>query len=122
MLNTFTAGFSRAGFQLASALLGPAPANLSFVTGAGPGGIVVGGGITTTGGNNTITSAGPNNAAGVFNRRNLFTLSNGFQINRGRHQVAFGVWFQRLQDNEDTASRQLGQATFGSLTGFCRAR
>jgi hypothetical protein len=121
MLNTFTAGFSRAGFQLASALLGPVPANLSFVTGAGPGGIVVGGGITTTGGNNTITSAGPNNAAGVFNRRNLFTLSDGFQINRGRHQVAFGVWFQRLQDNEDTASRQLGQATFGSLTGFLQS-
>ena len=121
MLNTLTFGFSRAGFQLASALLGPVPSNLSFVTGAGPGGIVVGGGITTTGGNNTITSAGPNNAAGVFNRRNLFTLSDGFQINRGRHQIAFGVWMQRMQDNEDTASRQLGQATFGSLTGFLQS-
>ena len=29
-----------------------------------------------------------------------------------------GVWFQRLQDNEDTASRQLGVATFASLTTF----
>ncbi len=26
------------------------------------------------------------------------------------------MWFQRLEDNEDTASRQLGQATFASLT------
>jgi hypothetical protein len=118
MLNTFTAGFSRAGFALASSLLGPVPSSLSFVSGAGPGGIVIGGGITTTGGNNSITSAGPNNAAGVFNRRNLFTYSDNFQITRGRHQIAIGAWFQRLQDNENTASRQLGQATFASLTTF----
>jgi len=118
MLNSFTAGFSRAAFALGSSLLGTIPAGLSFVTGAGPGGIVVGGGITTTGGNNTITSAGPNNAAGAWNRRNLFTLSDSFQIARGRHQIGMGVWFQRLRDNEDTASRQLGQATFTSLTTF----
>jgi hypothetical protein len=118
MLNTLTAGFSRAGFALASSLLGPVPSSLSFVSGAGPGGIVIGGGITTTGGNNSITSAGPNNAAGVFNRRNLFTYSDNFQITRGRHQIAIGAWFQRLQDNENTASRQLGQATFASLTTF----
>ena len=29
-----------------------------------------------------------------------------------------GVWFQRLQDNEDSASRQLGQTTFSNLTTF----
>src|SRR5581483_6204318 len=52
-LNNFIFGFSRAGYQLASTLLGDIPANLSFVSGEGPGGIVVGGGITTTGGNNT---------------------------------------------------------------------
>jgi hypothetical protein len=121
MLNTATFGFSRAGFQLGSALLGDIPASLSFVNGAGPGGIVVGGGITTTGGNNTITSAGPNNAAGVWNRRNLYTLSDSFQINRGRHQISMGVWMQRMQDNEDTASRQLGQATFASLTTFLQS-
>ncbi len=115
-LNTFTLGFSRAAFQLASALLGSVSPDLSFVTGAGPGGIVVGGGITTTGGNNTITSAGPNNAAGAWNRRNLFTVSDGVQITHGRHQLSFGVWLQRVQDNEDSASRQLGQATFTSLT------
>jgi len=118
LLNNLTAGFSRAGFQLSSSLLGPISPDLSFVTGAGPGGIVVGGGITTTGGNNTITSAGPNNAAGVWNRRNLFTVSDHLQITRGRHQIALGVWLQRMQDNEDTASRQLGQATFTSLTTF----
>ncbi len=117
MLNTFRFGFSRAAFSLGSTLLSTFPSSLDFVTGQGPGGIVVGGGATTTG-LATITSAGPNNAAGVWNRRNLFTVTDGFQINKGRHQISFGIWLQRMQDNEDTASRQLGVATFASLTTF----
>jgi len=117
MLNTFRAGFSRAGFNLDSSLLASFAPNLSFVAGGGPGGIVVNGGVTTTG-LSGITAAGPNNAAGVWNRRNLFTFSDGFEISKGRHQISAGVWFQGLRDNEDSASRQLGQATFASLTGF----
>ena len=117
VLNTFTAGYSRAGFNYESAPLASFPANLSFVSGAGPGGIVIGGGATTTGAS-TITSAGPNNSAGVWNRRNLFTYTDNLQVARGAHQLSLGVWFQRLQDNEDTASRQLGQATFTTLTTF----
>jgi hypothetical protein len=96
------------------------PSSLDFVTGAGPGGIVVNGGVTTTG-LSGITAAGPNNAAGVWNRRNLFTFTDGYQISKGRHQISLGVWFQRLQDNEDSASRQLGQATFASLTTFLQS-
>jgi hypothetical protein len=117
ILNTATVGFSRASFALGSVLLTSIPANLSFVTGAGPGGIVVGGGATTTA-NGSITSAGPNNAAGVSNHRNLFTYQDDVRISHGIHQISVGVWFQRLQDNEDSASRQLGQATFASLTTF----
>lgn len=117
VLNTATVGFSRAGFALVSVPLAAFPANLSFVTGLGPGGIVVGGGATTTA-NGSITSAGPNNAAGVLNHRNLFTYEDSVRISHGIHQVSLGVWFQRLQDNEDSASRQLGQATFTSLTTF----
>lgn len=117
MLNTFRAGFSRAAYKLNSSLLAEIPTNLSFVSGAGAGGIVIGGGVTTTG-NGSITSAGPNNAAGAWNRRNLFTYTDGMQWSKGRHQLSFGVWLQRMQDNEDSASRQLGQATFASLTSF----
>ena len=117
LLNTFRAGFSRAGYALDSSLLGSFPANLDFVQGLGPGGIVVGGGVTTTG-LSGITSAGPNNAAGVWNRRNLFTFTDGVRISKGIHQISVGAWFQRVQDNEDTASRQLGQATFATLTTF----
>ena len=117
ILNTFRGGFSRAGFNLDSSLLAPIPSSLSFLEGAGPGGIVVNGGVTTTG-LSGITSAGPNNAAGVWNRRNLFTFTDDVQIWKGIHQISAGVWFQRVQDNEDSASRQLGQATFTSLTTF----
>jgi len=117
ILNTFSAGFSRAAFNFNPLVLGSIPSGLSFVSGAQPGGIVVGGGVTTTGGG-TITSAGPNNAANVWNRRNLFTFTDSVQITKGIHQISAGVWFQRVQDNEDTASRQLGQASFTSLTTF----
>ena len=78
---------------------------------------MVNGGVTTTG-LSGITSAGPNNAAGAWNRRNLFTFTDGVHINKGIHQISVGAWFQRVQDNEDTASRQLGQATFATLITF----
>jgi hypothetical protein len=119
-LNTFRAGFSRAGFNLDSVLNAQFPASLNFVKDAGPGGIVVNGGVTTTG-LSGITSAGPNNAAGVWNRRNLYTFTDDVQITKGAHQLTAGVWLQRIQDNEDSASRQLGQATFTSLTTFLQS-
>jgi len=117
ILNTFRAGFSRAAFAYDPVDFASFPASTSFVTGFGPGGIVIGGGVTTTGGG-SITSAGPNNAANVWNRRNLFTYTDGVQIIKGRQQISAGVWFQRIQDNEDAASRQLGQASFASLQTF----
>ena len=117
ILNTFRAGFSRAAFAYDPVDFASFPASTSFVTGFGPGGIVIGGGVTTTGGG-SITSAGPNNAANVWNRRNLFTYTDGVQIIKGRQQISAGVWFQRVQDNEDAASRQLGQASFASLQTF----
>ena len=118
MLNTARIGFSRAAYNFNSPLVTAFPSDLNFVTGnGGPGGIVIGGGVTTTGAS-AITSAGPNNAANVWNRRNLFTYQDDFQWTKGIHQINIGVWFQPVQDNEDTASRQLGQASFTSLTTF----
>ena len=78
---------------------------------------MISGGLTTTGAS-AITAAGPNNAANVWNRRNLFTWSDDFQITTGRHHISTGVWFQRLQDNENTASTTLGQANFSNLQTF----
>ena len=90
MLNTFRAGFSRAGFNLDSSLLAHVSRQPRLsCTGGGPGGIVVSGGVTTTG-LSGITSAGPNNAAGVWNRRNLFTYTDDLQISKGMHQISAG--------------------------------
>src|SRR5450432_4154693 len=117
VLNRFSAGYSRAGFGYDSFPLASFAPGLSFVTGGGPGGIVIGGGATTTG-VASLTAAGPNNAANVWNRRNLFTISDSVLVSHGIHQISAGVWFQRLRDNENTASRRLGQASFASLTTF----
>ncbi len=115
LLNTLTFGFTRAAFNYDSALSGTQfPASLSFVQGLPPGGITVSGSVTTTG-SNVITAAGPNNATGSWNRRNLFTYADDVQHTHGKHHFSAGVWFQRLRDNEDTGSRQLGIATFASL-------
>jgi hypothetical protein len=115
-LNVFTAGFSRAGFGLNSVPFASFPASLDFVAGRGPGDITFN--TTSTTGLSTITAAGPNQAAGVWNRRNLFTFTDGVEISKGIHQIKFGVWFQRVRDNEDSLSRQPGFSTFASLTTF----
>ena len=57
----------------------------------------------------------------MWNRRNLFTYTDGVQIIKGIHQISAGVWFQRVQDNEDTASRQLGQAPSPASPRSCKA-
>jgi hypothetical protein len=117
VLNNLTAGFSRGAFNYNSFSLAAFPDATDFVSGLGPGGIVIGGGVTTTGAA-AITSAGPNNAADSWNRRNLYSFSDGVQISKGRHEIRLGGWSQRVQDNEDSASRQLGQASFASLATF----
>jgi len=117
MINTFRMGFSRAAYNLDPVSLASFDPSLSFVTGSGPGGITIGGGNTTTG-SAALTGAGPNNAANDWNRRNLFTFSDSLQFTKGIHQISVGVWFQPVQDNEDTASRTLGAATFSTLATF----
>ncbi len=114
VLNTFRAGFSRGAFNYDSATFQKFSPDLSFVRGADPGSITIGGGSVAT----AITGAGGNINAGVWSRRNLFTYTDGLEIAKGSHQISAGVWFQRMQENEDTASRRLGMAQFATLTTF----
>ena len=109
ILNTFRAGFSRAGFNYDSATFANFPPELSFVRGGQPGGISI---------NSGVTAAGGNVNAGVWNRRNLFTYSDSLEITKGIHRISAGAWLQWVQDNEDIASRRLGMATFSTLTTF----
>ncbi len=115
LINTANFGFTRAAFNFDADPITQFPASLSFVQGLPPGGITVSGSVTTTG-TGVITAAGANNATGSWNRRNLFTYSDDANKTHGKHHFSFGDWFQRLRDNEDTGSRQLGIATFASLT------
>src|SRR5579863_8442823 len=117
IVNTFRMGFSRAAWNLDPMLLASFSPDLSFTTGLVPGGFSIGGGNTTTG-SAALTAAGPNTASYDSNRRNLFTFSDGIQMNKGRHQISYGVWYQRVQDNENGASRTTGVATFASLATF----
>jgi hypothetical protein len=117
VLNTFSTGLSRATFALGSSLLASFSPDLSFVSGQGPGGVIIGGTTSTTAAA-ALTSAGPNNAAGANNARNLFTFADTLQLTRGKHQLGIGTWFQKIQDNENTASRQLGVANFTNMTTF----
>jgi hypothetical protein len=109
ILNTFRAGFSRAGFDFGSYSFTSFPASLSFVLGAQPGNIAVNGGTT---------GAGNSSNDGAWNRRNLFTYTDDVQITKGIHQFSAGVWLQWVQDNEDIVSKRLGGATFSTLTTF----
>ncbi|HEY6345251.1 MAG TPA: carboxypeptidase regulatory-like domain-containing protein [Bryobacteraceae bacterium] len=109
VLNTFRAGFSRAGFDFDAATYQAVPSSLSFVSGAPPGNITINGGIT---------GAGDSSNAGAWNRRNLWTYEDSVQMVKGIHQFSAGVWFQWVQDNEDIVSKRLGGATFGTLATF----
>ncbi len=109
ILNTFRAGFSRGAFNYDAATFAAFAPGLSFITGGQPGGISI---------NSGVTAAGGNVNAGVWDRRNLFTYTDDVQIVKGIHQISAGVWIQRVQENEDTASRRLGMATFSTLTTF----
>ncbi|HTM14550.1 MAG TPA: carboxypeptidase regulatory-like domain-containing protein [Bryobacteraceae bacterium] len=110
ILNTFRVGFSRGAFNYDASSYAPFPPGTAFVQGAQPGSIAINGG--------GITAAGGNVNAGVWDRRNLFTFSDGVQIVKGAHQISAGVWIQRVQENEDTASRRLGMAIFSTLQTF----
>lgn len=115
VLNTFRAGFSRAGFFYDTPPAVPLAPNLPFFTGRGFGTVSVGGGSSTNVAAITVTgSNGPN----LKIHRNLFTYADDVQIVKGKHQISLGGWFQRLRSNNNDASRQTGRASFSTLQSF----
>ena len=117
LVNKATFGFSRGGFYFTGYL----PASLvglpSFVPGKPTGAVVVGGG-TTLNGASQITAAGSNAGSNLAVARNLFTAEDQVTLTHGIHQFSFGVWFERLQSNDDLAQDQWGQASFSTLQSF----
>lgn len=116
ILNTARVGFSRAGYFFT----GTTPVNLpGWVEGDPIGALVVGGG-TAVNGASQITLAGTNAGSNLLAVRNLFTYDDHVAITHGEHQIEAGVWFQRIQANDNMAQNQYGQASFGSLTSFLK--
>jgi len=114
LLNTARFGFSRASYFFT----GETPVNVpGWVTGDPIGAVVIGGG-TASNGAPQITLAGTNAGSNLTAVRNLFTYDDHVAYSHGIHQIALGVWFQRVEANDNLAQDQYGQASFGSLTAF----
>ena len=81
------------------------------------GAVVIGGG-TALNGASSISGAGTNAGSNLTAVRNLFTYDDHVAISHGIHQIEAGIWFQRVQANDNLAQDQYGQASFGSLSTF----
>jgi hypothetical protein len=114
ILNTARVGYSRAGYFFTGQTSVDLP---GWLPGAPIGALVIGGG-TALNGASQITLAGTNAASNLRAVRNLFTYDDHVSVMRGRHQIEAGVWFQRIQANDNLAQNQYGQASFGSLQHF----
>ncbi len=121
ILNKATFGFSRGAFYFNSGVTGTA----SSVTGAWvnttgvnvPGAVVIGGG-TTLNGASALTNGGTNAGSNLKAVRNLFTYEDQVSITHAKHLINFGVWFERVQANDNLIQDQYGQASFNNLQTF----
>lgn len=121
ILNKATFGFSRGAFYFNSGVTGTAssvPGGWFNTTGMRvPGAVVIGGG-TTLNGASQLTNGGTNASSNLSAVRNLFTVTDQVSITHGRHLLNFGVWFERLQANDNLIADQYGQASFTNLQTF----
>jgi Carboxypeptidase regulatory-like domain len=114
LINRATFGFSRGAFYYTGESVVSLP---GFVRG-GPIGAVVIGGSNAANAASQITPAGTNATSNLTAVRNLFTWSDQVTLTRSNHLISAGVWFQRIQVNDDLAQNQHGQATFSNLQSF----
>ena len=121
LVNSARVGFSRAGyFFTGEPTPGTPAANVpGFLIGHPVGAVVVGGSAASNP-QAQLGLAGSNNGSNLSIARNLFTYEDHVTLTRGRHQLEFGLWFQRFQSNETIALSQFGQATFTSLQTFLK--
>jgi hypothetical protein len=119
LLNTARFGYSRASYFYTGEPTPNTPAASvpSFLAGRPVGAVVIGGSAASNPAAQ-LSLAGSNNGSNLDIARNLFTYEDRLTLTRGRHRVSAGVWFQRLDSNENLALSQFGQTTFTSLTTF----
>ncbi|HEV1994911.1 MAG TPA: carboxypeptidase-like regulatory domain-containing protein [Candidatus Acidoferrum sp.] len=119
LLNKAIFGFSRGGFYFN----GGTTVNLpGWIHPGQPVGAVVVGGGTTLNGASQITNGGTNAGSNLTAVRNLFTASDQVTFTHGRHSFDFGLWFQRIQANDNLIQDQYGQASFTNLQTFLQGQ
>ena len=118
-LNTLRFGYSRAGYFFTGEPTSGTTAaeGIAFVYGHPVGAAVVGG-STASNPATQLGLAGSNNGSNLRVFRNLFTYEDNAKVTRGRHQISFGVWFQRFQSNETLALSQFGQISFPGMAAL----
>src|SRR5579871_5734744 len=120
VLNTFRFGFSRAAWHLDGTSTITYP-NLVFVQGEPVGSISIG--ASGLGNVGSFVGSGASGSQQVETiHRNLFTYADDVGIVRGRHQIKAGVWFQRVQSNDDAADQRTGVASFADLQHFLQGQ
>jgi hypothetical protein len=119
LLNTARFGYSRASYYYTGEPTPNTPAASipAFLTGRPIGAVVIGGSAASNPAA-SLSLAGSNNGSNLDIARNIFTYEDRLTLTKGRHRISAGVWFQRLDSNENLALSQFGQATFTSLTTF----
>jgi hypothetical protein len=120
-VNTARFGFSRARWLLNSAP-GFTPAGIvPLVPGRPVGSVSIG--STGVSGVGSVASAGSVGAQQFeLIARNLFTVTDDFQLTRGAHVLSVGVWFQRVQSNDDAANQRNSVAQFTDLQHFLQGQ
>lgn len=119
VVNNARIGFSRAGYFFTGEPTPGTPAGSvpGFLIGHPVGAVVVGGSAASNP-QAQLGLAGSNNGSNLSIARNLHTVEDRLTWPSGRHELQFGVWFQKFQSNETIALSQFGQATFTSLQSF----
>jgi hypothetical protein len=119
LINKATLGFSRGAFYFNSGTTVDLP---GWVHAGQPVGAIVVGGGTTLNGASQITNGGTNAGSDLRAARNLFTASDQVTLIRGRHQLSFGGWLQRIQANDSLVQDQYGQVSFTNLQSFLQGK
>jgi len=116
IINTFTAGYSRAWYRFLYSVSVTPPGVEPWVAGKPAGQIQIGGGQ----GSSALTSAGsgPNSGHDQNNIDNIFSYSDQLRITKGIHSITVGGWAERLQANE--LNGNFGRMLFSDVPSFMR--
>jgi len=101
MVNVATLGYAGGWSTLVLAPAVPMPADIAFLEGGNPGGIVIGGGISPASPSAVGGIPGSNPTIGV---RRYFTEADDLRFVKGKHSWSLGVWYQRSQQDQSGAA------------------